>query len=113
MGTSNGNGADREIARYYHAEGASGIGGGASIEQTGVSEKTLVLFVLVPVTVTLLAAFGAAGYAGYAGGTAVATANAALALAQISERNAKLAQYQLEEALEEAGLDPPNELPGE
>lgn len=109
MGTTNGH--DDRLRSYYHAEGSSGIGGGASIEQTGVSEKTLVLFVLVPVTLALVAAIGAAGYAGYAGGTAIAKADAALELAQIAERNAKLAQYQLEEAIEQLGIDAPNQLP--
>lgn len=111
---ANGNGADRESPlRYYHAEGASGIGTGGNVNMPGVSERTVVALILLPLCIALAGSLGAAWYAGHAGGNAVATANAALALAQISERNAKLAQYQLEQAAARYKLEIPKEVPNE
>ncbi len=109
----NGNGVDDDpyLAAIVRAERGSAAASGGSVHQTGVSEKTLILFLLAPLCVTLAASVVAAWYAGYAGGNAVATANGALALAQISERNAKLAQYQLEEAVKAAHIEIPKEKP--
>lgn len=68
---------------------------GAQIVTVGVSEKSLILFVLLPVGVALIAALAAVYLAASAGGAAANAVN----MATLAERNAKLAQYQLDEAI--------------
>ena len=80
--------------------------GGASITQVGISEKSLIMFVWLPLGVALIAAMAALGIAAFNSGTS----QGAVYAAQMAERNAKLAQYQTELALKRAGIELPTDV---
>ena len=80
--------------------------GGAQIVQVGVSERSLLLFVWLPTALACLASVAALAFASYSIGAAQNSAYAA----QMAERNAKLAQYQLKLALDRAHIEVPSDL---
>ena len=89
---------------------------GAQINQIGVSERVLVVLVLLPMMFAILVTAIGLVYSIIASrdaAQAISTAHEAVSNAQLAERDAKLAQYQLDVALSNAGIKHPTDLPPE
>ena len=78
---------------------------GASIVQIGISERSLLYLMWLPLAIALVASIAAVVISVLAFGGASLASNQA----QLAERNAKLAQYQLELTLREHNLEVPKD----
>ena len=89
---------------------------GAQINQIGVSERVLVVLVLLPMMFTMLITTIGLVYSinsSRDSAQAIAAGKEAVSTAQLAERDAKLAQYQTDVGLTNAGIKHPTDLPPE
>ncbi len=91
MGTGNGVDDDPYLAHVIRANRGSGVGTGGSVYQPGVSERTLIVAILVPFLAVGLLAF----YAMVQAGDASTAAARATDRAMLAERESRLAQEDL------------------
>ena len=101
---------DLEVARPVHCDEAGaiwrGVGARGDNIRDGSSKASIEGGFWLGLLAIIIASAGAA-----AAWYAVGETSGSVYAAQMAERNAKLAQYQLEQAMRKAGLDVPKESP--